>query len=85
MLVMSRHLGSLFLEHLFLIPDKGRPSERFLTYSSLKIKFRKPLKKEEAVLKFIKIFAERWKNAISENIGRMPHGDKVNWAEAISC
>jgi hypothetical protein len=63
--------------------DKNNPRERFLAYSSVTIPFRKPKAAEANVMQAIAKFVSRWKEAIKENLDRMPHNDLADWKKVI--
>ena len=47
--------------------------------ASYKIPFRKPKQEEKFVMKAIKVFAERWLQALKDNKERLFYQDKVDY------
>jgi len=58
--------------------------EKYLCYGSEKVKFRRPQRKEAAVLRAIRKFAQNWKSVIGSVISELPHSKEVDYAKAIS-
>lgn len=65
--------GGMGGNFIYRLPNKEIPSEFYLALKSIKIPFRRPQPKEEAILKAIKKFAENWKATVKENLGKFPY------------
>jgi len=58
--------------------------EKYLCYGSEKVPFRRPQRKEAAVLRTIRKFAQNWKLIIESVIDELPHSKEVDYIKAIS-
>lgn len=65
-------------------PDPNHPKEKFYAMVGIKIPFRKPKKTEEAVLKAVERFAERYLQALKDNKDVLMYDNRVNYDEILS-
>jgi len=59
-------------QSIFRKPNKQDPKEMYLALKSIRIPFRKPKREKKNVLLAIQRFADRWREAIEENVNQMP-------------
>jgi hypothetical protein len=91
---LAIHLDSLELypqifggnggQRIFRKPNLNDEKEKYLAMKSVKIPFRKPQNNETAILKAIKLFAERWVNVLKENRENLQYQNIVNYDEFLN-
>jgi hypothetical protein len=80
----TQHVGGSGGGKIYRKPDMNNPKEKFYAMKGVKIPFRKPQPTEEAVLKAVERFAQRWIEALKENREVLMYQNIVDYDELLN-
>ena len=81
--LQPQHFGGSGGASILCKPNLDDPKEKYCAYGRLKIPFRQPKATEEAVIKAVERFAQRWTETMKANKGRLAYSQYVNYDELL--
>ena len=79
----TQHVGGSGGGKIYCKPDMNHAKEKYLAMKGVKIPFRKPQPTEEAVLKAVERFCQRWLQALKDNREVLMYQNLVDYDELL--
>lgn len=79
----TQHVGGSGGGSIYRKPDMNHDKEKYLAMKGVKIPFRKPQPTEEAVLKAVERFCQRWVQALKDNREVLMYQNLVDYDELL--